>query len=65
MGPGQIALFVIIGLAAIALLWVLFAPKKSLLPAEEQKAIDRPDEGSPNWEEPADDGAKVQEPVPA
>jgi fused signal recognition particle receptor len=64
MGPGSIILFAIIGVAAIALVLVVFWPKKALLPPEEIPALEENKQGSPNWEQPAEEGAKVAEPKP-
>jgi fused signal recognition particle receptor len=65
MDPGQIILIVLIGVAAIAALWVFLAPKKALLPGKDHEALERgKDQESPHWEQPAEDGAKIQEVVP-
>ena len=64
MGPGSIILFAIIGVAAIALLLVVFWPKKALPPIDERPAIDASKKESPNWEQPAEEGAKAAELLP-
>jgi fused signal recognition particle receptor len=64
MGPGSIILFAIIGVAAIALLLVVFWPKKALPPIDERPALDESKKDSPNWEQPAEEGAKAAELLP-
>jgi fused signal recognition particle receptor len=66
MGPGQIFIFVIVGIAAIALLW-LFLAKSALPPAEERKQLERHEEAPPEpavLEKPAEEGGRVDEKAP-